>query len=149
MYYLCPMKPIFKTDIALVTLGIASLISGLTTHFAGHFSSQSAWQNCTIAHVIINIALLGMVAIHVKQHWSWFKGLIKRPSFMKKMAFFITLSFIAVTLSGILAVVCNNVPSSSAGLIHYFIGIIFSLLVIIHFISRWKIFIKGIGMNKK
>ena len=149
MYYLCPMKPIFKTDIALVTLGIASLISGLITHFAGYFSSQSAWQNCTTVHVIINIALLSAIAIHVKQHWSWFKGLIKRPSFMKKMAFFITLSFIAVTLSGILAVVCSNMPSSNAGLIHFFIGIIFSLLVIIHFISRWKVFSKGIGIRQK
>lgn len=147
--YLCSMKPIFKTDIALVVLGMASLISGITTHFAGHFYSQTAWQCISWTHGIINIGLLTAACIHIKQHWSWFKGLVKRPSFMKKMAFFITLSFIATLISGIITLSFSNTPNTHAGLIHFFIGILFSLLVIIHFISRWKIFSKGIGLKNQ
>lgn len=148
-YYLCAMKPLFKTDIALVILGSASLLSGVACHFAGHFFSQSTWQYGSLAHGIINIALLCAIAIHVKQHWGWFKGLIKKPSFTKKIAFFITLSFIAVCISGIITLLFANTPNTHAGLIHFGLGLLFSLLVIIHFISRWKVFSKGIGIRQK
>lgn len=147
--YLCAMKPLFKTDIALVILGSASLLSGVACHFAGHFYSQNTWQYVSLAHGIINIALLSAIAIHVKQHWGWFKGLIKKPSFTKKIAFFITLSFIAVTLSGIVVLLFSNTPNTHAGLVHFFIGLIFSLLVIVHVINRWKVFAKGIELTKK
>ncbi|MBR2618517.1 MAG: hypothetical protein IKC81_04355 [Paludibacteraceae bacterium] len=143
------MKPIFKTDIALVVLGMASLISGITTHIAGHYSSPTAWQYASWTHGIINIGLLIATCIHIKQHWGWFKGLIKRPSFMKKIAFFITLSFIATLLSGIITLSFSQTPNTHAGLVHFFIGILFSALVIIHFCSRWKIFAKGIGLKKQ
>ena len=125
------MKPIFKTDIALVVLGMASLISGITTHIAGHYYSPTAWQYASWTHGIINIGLLIATCIHIKQHWGWFKGLIKRPSFMKKIAFFITLSFIATLLSGIITLSFSRTPNTHAGLVHFFIGILFSALVII------------------
>ena len=143
------MKPLFKTDIALVILGSASLFSGVACHFVGHFYSQNTWQYISLAHGIINIALLSAIAIHVKQHWGWFKGLIKKPSFTKKIAFFITFSFIAVCISGIITLLFANIPNTHAGLIHFGLGLLFSLLVIIHFISRWKVFSKGIGIRQK
>ena len=143
------MKPIFKTDIALVLLGIASLISGVFTHFSNHFLSQAICHYTTWAHLIINIGLLTTIAVHIKQHWGWFKGLVKHPSFVKKMAFFITLSFIAVSLSGIFVLLFCNKPNTHAGLTHFYLGLLFSLLVIIHLISRWKIFANGIGLMKK
>jgi hypothetical protein len=65
------------------------------------------------------------------------------------MAFFITLSFIAVSLSGIFVLLFCNKPNTHAGLTHFYLGLLFSLLVIIHLISRWKIFAKGIGIMKK
>ena len=68
---------------------------------------------------------------------------------MKKIAFFITLSFIATLLSGIITLLFSNTPNTHAGLVHFFIGILFSALVIIHFCSRWKIFAKGIGLKKQ
>jgi hypothetical protein len=61
----------------------------------------------------------------------------------------ITLSFIATLISGIITLSFSNTPNTHAGLIHFFIGTLFSLLVIIHFISRWKIFSKGIGLKNQ
>ena len=51
------MKPIFKTDLALIVLGLLSLITGVAIHFAHHFLSHEVWHNWSVIHIIINILL--------------------------------------------------------------------------------------------
>ena len=142
------MKPIFKTDLALIVLGLLSLTTGVAIHFAHHFLSHGVWHNWSIVHIIINILLLIFVGFHVKQHWGWFKALVKKSSFRKKISFFIMMAFIAVVLSGAFLLVFCKGQGSHAGLVHYYLGVLFSVLVIIHVARRFKVLIKGIKSKK-
>ena len=58
------------------------------------------------------------------------------------------MAFIAVVLSGAFLLVFSRVQASHAGLVHYYLGILFSVLVIIHVARRFKVLIKGIKSKK-
>ena len=77
------MKPIFKTDLCLVILFAASLLTGIRIHYANDFQTHDVndfqthdvWHTWSVIHFFVNIALLVTAIIHIKQHWGWFKTL--------------------------------------------------------------------------
>ena len=85
------MKPIFRTDLALVILGLSSLVTGILIHHSWHFAQHIEWHNWSVVHCVVNIALLIAVGFHIKQHKGWFKNIFKRSSLKAKMPIFVTL----------------------------------------------------------
>lgn len=144
------MKPIFRTDLSLAIFGLCSLVSGILIHYAGHFESHNVWHNLSVLHCFINVALVITIVIHIKQHWGWFKGLFKKSSLKKKLAIFVTTAFLSVLLSGIYLLAFTDGQGTHAGLVHYWFGLFFGLLAILHLAKRWHMFHKGIfGATKK
>ena len=143
------MKPIFRTDLSLILLGLASLATGILTHFAGHFAEHDLWHNWSVVHSIVNVGLLIAVAMHIKQHLGWFKKLIKRSSLKAKMAVFVTVAIMLVSFSGMYLLFFVEGQDSHAGLVHYWFGLIFAVLAILHLVRRLKVFRKGVfGVTK-
>ena len=138
------MKPIFRTDLSLAILGLGSLVSGILIHYAGHFESHNVWHNLSVLHFFVNVAFLITTMIHIKQHWGWFRGLLKKSSLKKKVALFVTIAFLTVSLSGIYLLAFTEGQGTHAGVVHYVLGLIFGLLAILHLTRRWSVFRKGV-----
>lgn len=139
------MKPIFRTDLCLAVLGVGSLVTGLLIHYAGHFGSHIVWQNWSIAHIVINVALVATVAIHIKQHFGWFKQLLKKSSLKRKLAISVAIPFLVAILSGVFLLAFIYRQNSHLGIFHYYVGLAFAILSISHLVKRWKVFCKGIA----
>ena len=139
------MKAIFKTDILMAISYVATLYTGLEVHYAGHFQAHDVWHNWSLVHVLSCLSFTIVTAIHIRQHWAWYKNLFKNATRKQKITLILTLLFGAVTLSGIGLIIFVDGQGSSFGLTHYKIGLIFSVFVIGHFIKRWSILKKGIS----
>ena len=139
------MKPIFRTDLSMAVLTLVSLFTGVKIHYAGHFQSHEVWHNWSAVHTIANIALLVTATIHIKQHWGFYKSLIKKINLRSKVTMLVTTSFVVVALSGIYLLVFVKGQGSSAGFAHYILGIAFSALGLGHLAKRWEVFKKGVS----
>ena len=141
------MKPIFRTDLMMALLFVASIYSGFEIHYAGHFQSHEVWHNWSVVHVVANVLFLVISIIHIKQHWNWYKSLIKRTSSKKPRIVTILLSLLFATtiLSSIYLLLFAKGEGTSAGFFHYVVGIIFGVLSIGHFVKRWKVLKKSIS----
>ncbi len=143
------MKPIFRTDLALLILFVLSLFSGIQIHYASHFQSHEVWHNWSIVHTVVNILLLGVAIVHIKQHWVWFKTMSSSLSRKSKVTIALSIIFVLVSVTGIVLLTCANGGKgccgySRIGIIHYWLGIVFGVFALLHFIGRWKIFKKGV-----
>ena len=141
------MKPIFRTDLCMVILFIASLFTGIQAHYANDFQTHEIWHNWSVIHSFVNIAFLVTAIIHIKQHWGWYKSLFKARNFTlkSKITMLVTVLFVGTTLTGVLLLAIVDGQGSSMGFAHYVIGLIFSAIGLGHFIKRWKVFKKGIA----
>lgn len=141
------MKSIFKTDLCLVILFVASLFTGIKIHYANDFQSHDIWHTWSVIHSFVNIALLVTAIIHIKQHWGWYKTLFKVSSLAlkSKITMLVTILFLATSITGVLLLLFINGQGSSMGMAHYVIGLIFGAIGLVHFIKRWKVFKKGIA----
>ena len=138
------MKPIFRTDLSMAVLTLVSLFTGVKIHYAGHFQSHEVWHNWSAVHTLANIALLVTASIHIKQHWGFYKSLIKKINLRSKVQMVFNTIFVVVALSGIYLLAFVKGQGSSAGFIHYILGIIFSALGLGHLAKRWTVFKKGV-----
>ena len=141
------MKPIFRTDLSMAVLTLVSLFTGVKIHYAGHFQSHEIWHNWSVVHFFATVALFVTAAIHIKQHWGFYKSLFKSKDFSRrsKITMFVTASFVAVALSGIYLLAFVEGQGSSAGFAHYILGIVFAVLGLGHLAKRWKVFKKGVS----
>ena len=141
------MKLIFRTDLCLVILFVASLFTGIKIHYANDFQSHDIWHTWSVIHFFVNIAFLVIAIIHIKQHWGWYKTLFKVSSLAlkSKITMLVTILFLATSITGVLLLLFINGQGSSMGMAHYVIGLIFGAIGLVHFIKRWKVFKKGIA----
>lgn len=139
------MKPIFRTDIALIVLFVASLFTGIKIHLADHFDTHDAWHDWSVAHVVVNVLFLRTAVVHIKQHWGWFKTFFSAKTLKSKITKVVAVSFLAVVVSGLALLVFAEGQGSHAGLVHYWIGMIFSVFALGHFLKRFRIFKAGIS----
>ena len=140
------MKPIFRTDLCLAILFVASLLTGVKIHYANNFLTHDIWHTWSVIHFFVNIALLVTAVIHIKQHWGWFKTLFKTSSFAlkSKITMLVTILFLATTITGVLLLLFIDGQGSLMGMAHYVIGLLFGAIGLGHFIKRWRVFKKGV-----
>ena len=141
------MKPIFRTDLCLVIVFAASLLTGIKIHYANDFQTHDIWHTWSVIHFFVNIAILATAIIHIKQHWGWFKTLFKASSFTlkSKITMLVAILFLATSITGVLLLLFIDGQGSSIGMVHYVIGLIFGAIGLGHFIKRWKVFKKGVA----
>ena len=128
----------------MAILTLISLFTGIQIHYAGHFQSHEVWYNWSAVHTIANIALLVTAIMHIKQHWGFYKSLIKKINLRNKVTMLVTTSFVVVALSGIYLLAFVEGQGSSVGFAHYVLGLVFGVLGLGHLAKRWKVLKKGI-----
>lgn len=140
------MKKIFIIDWLLLLVASLSAYSGIKLHIAGHFFNHKIWHNWAVLHVITSILFLIIGIIHIKNHWGWYKSIIKR-NFNYKIGktLFLSIVFGLVSLTGIVLVLFVNGANSNIGVWHYRLGLIITILSIIHIVRRWYLLKKSIN----
>ena len=141
------MKPIFRTDLCLSILFVASLLTGIKIHYANDFQTHDIWHTWSVIHFFVNIALLVTAIVHIKQHWGWYKTLFKASSLAlkSKITMLVTILFLAVSITGVLLLAFVEGQGSSMGMAHYVIGLLFGVIGLGHFVKRWRVFKKGVA----
>lgn len=103
---------------------VASAVSGIGFHMAGHGDSHKEWHNRAVAHVLLSLLWLISVAIHVKRHAGWYKSIITRGIGKKsRMTLLLSAAFLFVTITGIVLLAGVDGANSAMGLWHYRIGL--------------------------
>lgn len=134
------LNKIQKTNLILIFFSLATIVSGFMLHIAGHSASHKVWEIWAVLHSIISISFLVLIVMHLKQHSGWIKTFAKKmriatPQGKMFIVLAILLSIVVISGLVLLGVISCN---SHLGLWHYKVGIIFSLLAIIHVARRHK-----------
>lgn len=139
------MKKIFVIDWALIPSFLLTAFSGIKLHLAGHGVSHGVWHNWAVFHIIVSLAFLVLGICHVKTHWNWHKSILKRGIGNKsRLTVAISLLFILVCITGIVVLGVEG-ANSGVGLWHYRIGLVITLLAMIHIIKRLTILRKSLA----
>lgn len=136
------MKPVIRTDIFCLLFFLLSLFSGIAVFVADCFFSHDVWHNCSLVHVVVNVAFLLFVIIHIKQHWAWFKTLFRLFEKKSRITVLLSLMFVAAVLSGLYLLPFADGQGTVAGLVHFVVGLLFSLFAFWHILKRLNAFIK-------
>ena len=133
------MTSILKIDCGLYPLGLLTILTGFGLHMAGHGSNHHVWEACAVVHALVAISLTILLTHHIRPHRAWFKALRQSRLLRKRLTTaLLTLLCLLTVLTGIalLAIWGVNTP---IGLLHYKIGIGFTLLALLHSVKRISI----------
>lgn len=133
------MKKVFKIDCGLYPFGLITAISGFGLHISGHGGNHHTWEIWAVAHTLVATAFLYLIICHCMTHKAWFKSL-KQTTVRRKRRPTIILSLMtaATCISG-LALLAIMGANTSTGLMHYKLGIVFSIFLITHSTRRFRI----------
>lgn len=137
------MKKIFKIDTALYPLGLLTALTGFGFHIAGHGNSHHVWELWAYAHTLIAIVFVVLLCQHLLTHKAWVRGL-KEKALRKKRRVTMALAIvaIAVIVTGISLLFIWG-ANTHTGLLHYKLGIAFTLLTALHSVHRFSILRKA------
>lgn len=125
------------TKLLLPLAFIASAVNGIGLHMAGHGYSHEEWHNWAVTHVVVSLVWLFAVVFHIKHHAGWYKSIITRGIGKKsRMTLLLSAAFLFVTITGIVLLVGVDGANSAMGLWHYRIGLLLTVVSIIHVASR-------------
>ncbi len=131
------MKRIFAVDIALIPAFLASAVSGVALHAAGHGEAFGVRQCWVAAHVILVAVFSVLVASHVNAHKGWYKGLFKNGLGSKsRITLLLSTLFVCVSVSGLASLFAGD--ASHVGMWHYAAGLVMSAAVLIHLSGRLR-----------
>ncbi len=130
-------KTSLTTKWMLPSAFVASAVSGIGLHIAGHGTSHEVWHNWAVAHVLSSLVWLISVACHIKRHRHWYKSIVSK-GIGKKSPLTLVLSavFLIVTGTGIVLMTCVDGANSPVGLWHYKIGGLLIILCFLHICIR-------------
>ena len=143
------MKIIFKIDCGLYPLGLFTILSGICLHTAGHGDNHQIWEIWAVVHSIIAVSFSVLIAYHVHTHRTWFKALRRNTIFKKQpMTTMLSVACLVTMLSGI-ALIGIWGANTHIGLLHYIIGIGFTLLMLAHGAKRIRGIKKAVFPNHR
>lgn len=112
---------------------IATAITGIGMHIAGHGTAHEVWHNWAVAHVISSFVWLLASVPHIKRHAKWYKTLISNGSIKKKwLTMLLSITFLFLVVTGIALIAYIDGANSATGLRHYCAGILLIILTIAH-----------------
>lgn len=124
----------FKKLLPLVF--IASALSGIGLHIAGHGTNHEVWHNWAVAHVITSLLFLISGFSHMKAHYAWYKSLFQNGIGKKsRITFVLSGIYTLTTVSGIMLLGVEG-ANSAIGLWHYRVGLLLIVFSIIHIGKR-------------
>lgn len=151
------MKPTIQKNVIidslLIVIGILVIISGfqLVINYHAHRLAKYSlvwgfnYYNWYDIHLISSIGFVTLVIIHVILHFSWYKSLFKGNLAKYRPTLIITLLFLFTTLTSFVPFLIKHLSKTRGDLpdfvflmieLHDKMGIIFTILIILHVIRR-------------
>lgn len=131
------------TDLLLIPVSIASVITGFGLHVAGKNTPHEVWEQWAAAHVVATVLFLVLGILHVWHHWTWYKSLFSKGLGKKsRVTLLLTISFLFLVVTGVILIVAIDGPNSTMGYLHYLFGLLLTLLSLWHIAKRWKALVK-------
>ena len=131
------------TDLLLIPVSIASVITGFGLHVAGKNTPHEVWEQWAAAHVVATVLFLVLGILHVWHHWTWYKSLFSKGLGKKsRVTLLLTISFLFLVVTGVILIVAIDGPKSTMGYLHYLFGLLLTLLSLWHIAKRWKALVK-------
>lgn len=116
---------------------VASAVTGIGLHIAGHGADHEVWHNWAVAHVLSSLCWLISGAIHIKRHRAWYRAIASKGIGHKsRTTILLSALFLFVTVTGLILIVCVDGANSAIGRWHYISGLVLILLSLIHIFSR-------------
>lgn len=72
------MKTSFSVERLLPLAFVASAVTGIGLHIAGHGTNHEVWHNWAVVHVLSSILWLISAAFHIKRHGRWHKAIASK-----------------------------------------------------------------------
>jgi uncharacterized membrane protein YidH (DUF202 family) len=91
-------------------------------------------------HCIISLIVIGIMMIHIVQHWNLIKGIIRKKSFLKKKVITITCISFIFTVISISLYLLGFTPFTLH--FHGFVVKVFLVVLIVHLINHFKKLLK-------
>ena len=131
------------TDLLLISVSIASVITGFGLNVAGHDKPHEVWEQWAAAHVVATVLFLVLGILHVQHHWAWYKSLFSKGLGNKsRFTLLLTITFLFLVVTGIVLIVAIDGPNSTVGHLHYLFGQLLTLLSLWHIVKRRKMLVK-------
>lgn len=116
---------------------VASAVTGIGLHTAGHGDVHEVWHNWAVAHVLTSLLWLAAVARHIVRHRKWYKSVITRGiSGKSRLTLALSAAFLAVAATGIVLLACVDGANSGIGMWHYRLGLLLIILALGHAAGR-------------
>ncbi|WP_418671074.1 4Fe-4S binding protein [Alistipes ihumii] len=127
----------FRIERLLPMAFLASAITGIGLHIAGHGTSHEVWHNWGAAHTLASFLWLLSTAIHVKRHRLWYKTLVSKGITKHRwVTILLSVLFPIVAITGIWLIACVKGAHTPIGLLHYKLGILLLASSLIHALHR-------------
>lgn len=131
------MKTSFAVERLLPLVFVASAVTGIGLHIAGHGISHEVWHYWAVAHVLSSFLWLISAAFHIRRHGRWYKAIaLKGIGRKSRMTLALSVVFLIVAVTGIVLLACVDGANSAIGLWHYWFGIVLMTLSFIHIAKR-------------
>lgn len=116
---------------------VASAVTGIGLHIAGHGTGYEVWHNWAVVHVLSSLLWLKSGTLHIKRHWRWYKAIASNGIGRKsRIALVLSVVFLIVSVSGIVLLTCVDGANSDVGQWHYRLGILLIAFSSIHIAKR-------------
>lgn len=116
---------------------VASAVSGIGLHIAGHETCHEMWHNWAIAHVLSSLLWLVSGLFHIKRNWHWYRSITSKGIGRKsRTTLALSAAFLVVTVTGIILIACVDGANSAIGLWHYKFGLLLIVFSLVHCIKR-------------
>ena len=141
------MKRIATKYVGLLLTFVASAVTGIGLHIAGHGAGHEEWHNWAVAHVLSSLCWLISGAIHIKRHRAWYRAIASKGIGHKsRTTILLSALFLFVTVTGLIVIIGIDGANSALGRWHYISGLILILLSLIHIISRKRTLQKNLNL---
>lgn len=128
-------------DFSLIVLFVLLVYTGVTLHVVSS-GPHSVWHNWAVAHIVSGALFLIFAIVHIKQHWGWYKQLVKRVGNKSRVTILLSLHFLFETVSGILLVSVVEGGGSTIGHWHFVAGLAMGAVGLWHIAARVKVLVK-------
>lgn len=130
-------------------LGIASCfysvrILGDRLTIAWHISKHTVWYGWTLFHLMPAVLFLLLGILHIKAHWNWYRGLVKRNFGKKsKTTLILSILFLLLSVTGVTLLFVGN-SGYIIRQVHYRTGMLMVAFSLVHILKRIRILFSSI-----
>ena len=127
------------TDLLLIPVSIASVITGFGLHVTGKGAPHKVWEQWAAAHVVATVLFLVLGIFHIWHHRAWYKSMFCKGLGKKSLVtLLLTIVFLLLYITGLVLIVAIDGPNSTTGHLHYIFGLLLTILSLWHITKRWK-----------